>query len=148
MAKKFRIWDRKEKKMHYDSMIAHFHRLLLSAEGDLYMSVGTMDQHKITKCEAKDFNQVPQYEIMFFMGMHDKNKQPIYESDIIEWVDAKEEKQRIIVSINEKGLYSNISHFLLMQASLEVIGNIYEQTSILNSETYATDLCDVNRRQI
>jgi len=146
MAKKFRIWDRKEKKMHYDSMIAHFHRLLVSAEGDLYMSVGTMDQHKVTKCEAKDFNQVPQYEIMFFIGMHDRRETPIFEGDIVEWMDGLGKKQRIIVSIDEKGFYCNMSHFLLVQERLEIIGNIYQHTNLLNTQTHATDFCNVNRR--
>jgi len=76
-----------------------------------------------------------------YTGLKDKNEREIYEGDVLNYTngtyrpDGKTKHEphvtRIIVTIDSKGLYCNVSHFSLVTNSLEVIGNIHENPDLL-----------------
>lgn len=91
---KFRAWDKKRKKMWYPEnmqrgdMVDHkncgnlmshdIEQLAIGANGEIYI----LDE--CGNCEYSE-NIGEDYEIMWFIGMEDKNKKEIYEGDVVRW---------------------------------------------------------------
>ncbi len=79
--------------------------------------------------------------VMQYTGLRDKNGKEIYEGDVLNYTngtyrpDGKTKHEphvtRVIVTIDPKGMYCNVSHFSLVTNSLEVIGNIHENPDLI-----------------
>lgn len=112
---KFRVWD-------------NYHRCFLREDGcylkDIYH---VFDSH---------FDPRPEYRIMQYTGLKDKNGVEIYEGDIVEWVSthkgATQNKHIDEVRWMDDGwlcLYPWIHE--IGAAEMTIIGNIYENPELL-----------------
>lgn len=121
--RKFRVWDKQEKKYINDSFF------LFDSNGDLYIFIaGTL--HLLNESEKE------RYVIEFCAGIRDKNGQLIYDWDNIRFNDAKVDGVVVFV----KGAFcfkwkSNtfLLHHIVENVNgqidnhdLEIIGNIHE----------------------
>lgn len=114
---KFRAWDKELYKMLYPEHCF----LRINFRGEL------LDRHGV---------EIGNCELMQFTGLHDKNGKEIYESDLakdsngfIGEIAWHKERSSFIFHDSE-----NYNESLFNKVSLEVIGNIYENTELLNSE--------------
>ena len=111
---KFRFWDKETKTMQKIPMIELNHRITLD---------------KIFADDRVIFMQCT--------GMKDKNGKLIYEGDVIKRANAM--NQQYIIAWNDKGFWSASEHALsfcveTIMKDYEVIGNIYENPELLESE--------------
>lgn len=126
---KFRAWNKKEKRMVYDDEDS----IKISLQGLLsYMGVGLDTELR--------------YEIMQFTGLKDKNKNEIYEGDIVKYDDSPDEtegtpfKTCFIEKIEFRnggfGFNENTWDYWENEFSyeieyLKIIGNVYENKELL-----------------
>ena len=115
---KFRAWDLKENKMIYGTA-------LIENDGKWFMEIGKY----IDVWHEVDF--VTQYT-----GLKDINGEEIYESDILITKDIEGKKYQTCVTYEngmflsgEEPLYDDVFLF-----EAEVVGNIYENTELLDDE--------------
>ena len=132
---KFRIWDKNNKIMLYEFLIA---------------------QDDMDICNIPSYYK--EYEWLQFTGLKDKNEKEIYEGDIVEYNGAYAEDKKphnlLVEYHNKQGVgHWNSASFVLKEKiknkdvgrlgdflcmpdiTLEVIGNIYEDYKLLNKET-------------
>jgi len=127
---KFRAWDKERDRMILD----------VGFVSDSWFSKGTCILHKdMALIHKKDY-----FELMQFTGLKDKNKKKIYEGDILE--DTGENKSKIMgegiiryLVKFEEGCFTlgngiGLRNLTIYHNVLEVIGNIYENPELLNSD--------------
>jgi len=142
----FRVWDKKRKKMIYNSMDIEIEpkdsgRLVYSDIGDIAMGMdGTL--YLIDECGSYEYagNLGEDYEVMFYIGLKDKNRKAIYAGDIVVW------ERGIITNYKKMGIVrwnDEIAGFRVyyktegrefsrtLDEDCEVIGNIYENENLL-----------------
>ena len=122
---KFRVWDNERNAMfNSKSVDVDFF------EGKIEITSDTIRYDEVYTDEIKDF------ELMQYVGCKDKNNKEIYEGDIVK---TKEHIGQIIYSkgmffIDVKGdFYLPIYNVLEF---MEVIGNIYENPELLESDKF------------
>ena len=131
---KFRIWDKNNKIMLYEFLIA---------------------QDDMDICNIPSYYK--EYEWLQFTGLKDKNEKEIYDGDIVEYNGAYAEDKKphnlLVEYHNKQGVgHWNSASFVLKEKiknkdvgrlgdflcmpdiTLEVIGNIYEDYKLLNKE--------------
>lgn len=138
----FRVWDKKRKKMIYNSMDIEIEpkdrgKLVYSDIGDIAIGMdGTL--YLIDKCGNYEYagNLGEDYEIMFYTGLKDKNRKAIYAGDIIK-VNMFDEPMVVYFKDGyfgwgkyHHGKYSSFDPFGSSE-EIEVLGNIYENSDLL-----------------
>jgi len=122
---KFRAWDKQKKKMYYPK----FETNIQIDDGYVGFTNGRIDNGSF----ILDYNA----EIMQFTGLHDKNGKEIYEGDVIEgtWNDKKV-KGVVVFDEGMFGIEDVIGGdaYSLNRLNAEVIGNIYENPELLESQ--------------
>ena len=122
---KFRVWDNERNAMFNSKSVD-----IDFFEGKIEITSDTIRYDEVYTDEIKDF------ELMQYVGCKDKNNKEIYEGDIVK---TKEHIGQIIYSkgmffIDVKGDFYlpiyNVSEFM------EVIGNIYENPELLESDKF------------
>ena len=127
---KFRAWLKEERKMvNVETLFIGINRLCFgnSKTEDLFF---------------RDFEEV---ELMQYTGLKDKNGKEIYEGDIVILNDAEEENRCVVKY--KYGSYILVDGDLREDLSnveshkfLEVIGNIYENKSLLEENNWLNTL--------
>ena len=127
---KFRIWDKRNKKMIYKT---NTNKIYMSLDGKLYNGLN-----------GQDFSD--DFILMQYTGLKDKNGKEIYEGDIIKskyFGDFIVKNGIVRIMDNEAYQDNLVSGFYLQQVSskelwhldflkkCEVIGNIYENPELL-----------------
>jgi len=118
---KFRAWNKKERKMHYNPLlVVNFSGKILSPANDIHCG----------------YLECPDLELMQFTGLKDKNGNEIYEGDIVFYEGIQSLNEEDITSPIEWGKWcyviSNHKAFDIISArSFELIGNIYENPELL-----------------
>ena len=124
---KFRAWDNENRQM--------LEVQELNFEDCFYG--GGMQIRTTMYSDYFDYREMP---LMQYTGLHDKNGKEIYEEDIIEWTTYSGKKYRFSVEYSNKYAQYVIVNTLdvLMEyeplgdyENIEVIGNIYENSELL-----------------
>ena len=134
---KFRAWDRRYNKMHYQSTFAYFNDFFLSFEGEIKHAYGTKDAWSIDDIEQVDGK--PLVVLMQYTGLKDKNGKEIYEGDIVNFLPfhLREKKIRTtgVVEYKDDGFFVKFTAIgygrIQADHNIEVIGNIYENPELL-----------------
>lgn len=130
---KFRVWDKYEKQMYPISSIDYD---IFSQEIRI-IAVG----HKNGMCTAYNKNHnsekcdITALELMQYTGLRDKNGKAIWEGDIVEY----ENMTGKIMFFNGSFILSDLEEteeweLGVINAEIEVIGNIYENRELLGGE--------------
>lgn len=123
---KFRAWDLKNKKIIPVAMNCVY-RNRHSLHGDIYIY------------QAEPFGESVRIELMQFTGLKDSNGKEIYEGDIVEFSDRLTKIRDALGVVGFKNgsfiIYSGaITHYRWIDYDVEVIGNTYENHSLLEEE--------------
>ena len=107
---KFRAWDNKQNKMRNDGFSIYYDGSIQFADS----------------IESKDFI------LMQYTGLKDKNGKEIYEGDILHIItaDMVNLNYKCVVEWSENGYYKDFVNYDMA----EVIGNIYENPTLINKE--------------
>lgn len=134
---KFRAYDKDYERMTYfdDEDYLYQCPFILRLE-QVFKKDSNYDDYE--DFEYKDVTD--KLELMQYTGLHDKNGKEIYEGDIIEWTTLSGKKYRFsveysnkyaqYVSVNTKDVsmeYEPLGDY----ENIEVIGNIYENSELL-----------------
>ena len=132
---KFRVWDKKNNRMIKPKKFATVIPVL-----DFNGNLGVMDTYKNWHWHGI----VPEneYELMLFIGSHDKNGKEIYEVDIVLYdrnihkdIDTAKFK---VVWAKDRYVLQEIKHKYYIDdvtwELVEVIGNIYENPELLENK--------------
>jgi len=112
----FRIFDKKNKKMIEPFCIEPSHkRFQLGDDGYYDILFYDTDEHS---------------DIMRYTELQDRNKKPIYEGDIIGYLDNNGKDSIVVVVFRDGGFYPFAPDYLSLSIS-EVIGNIFENPELL-----------------
>jgi len=138
----FRVWDKKRKKMIYNSMdieiepkdseilvYSDIEDIAIGMDGTLYL----IDKCGNYECAG---NLGEAYEVMFYTGWKDKNRKAIYAGDIIK-VNMFDDPMVVYFKDGyfgwgkyHYGIYSSFDPFVPSE-EIEVLGNIYENLDLL-----------------
>jgi len=136
---KFRVWDKKTKKMRQLVNVV-FNTGFFGVESDdntvklIWVKGKDIIEYKDIQIQRED-----NFELMQYTGLHDKNGKEIYEGDIIkilggeyeqgfyEWDETVQIKDLIYDRFNLMMTISQIGN-----QAIEVIGNIWEDSDLLN----------------
>jgi len=124
---KFRVWDKHDKRMSYGTP-------------ELYDDmIGIRFEHFSVETDSFD-----DLIIMQSTGLKDKNGVEIYEGDVVKFIGTYKESKgkelgRYKVEWNDyyTGFYPLIDDYLRGNSEWEVIGKIYENPELLESESNA-----------
>lgn len=122
---KFRVWDKKEKKMHYDAQNTY----------DFMINNGGCFEESF-----KDVLEYDNYVVMQYTNCYDINGKEIYEGDIVETTRTLNHIVGKVVMIKgcwyiqdgKDSYYRLIPRFGVVEN--RVIGNVYENKSLLEEE--------------
>lgn len=94
------------------------------------MNNGGFLVNAITGMATNDVGMIPEFVLMQFTGLHDKNGKEIYEGDILH---EKKEKTAPMANngIDREIIVEDIRHLEFNEVHCEVIGNIYENPELL-----------------
>jgi len=118
---KFRAWDKENKKMLVQSPYMSFHLFHITPNGHVYKQ-----------------GKIQDYILLQYTGLKDKNGKEIYEGDIVRFFDIPYGQddvdfiEDIVVVQFEKGRFHKADRcWRDFKNAGEVIGNIYENTELL-----------------
>jgi len=140
---KFRIWNNTDKEMYFSKPLEFRNLGYMDIEdgGDgLYGLMG----HALTTSKGIDTNK-KEFIIQQFTGLKDKDGKEIYEGDIIIYNRAFEQEREVkelisFVRYQEAKFGFDLTGFngmffdLCDEYNLEVVGNIFENSELLNNE--------------
>ena len=117
-SKKFRLWDKENKKMIYPNLKNN--EFIVDMQGRVY-------KYK----DGKYKNVSKDFVIMDFTGLHDKDLNEIYEGDILKdektgMVGVVEYRHRSYVALCNYETYIPYDIFLGGLGNIKKVGNIYE----------------------
>ena len=132
---KFRAWDKENKKMIYQDPLLAFHRFMTWVDSHVY-----------------EEGKLMPYIMLQYTGIKDKNGNPIYEGDIMEYKGHKciecgqhvkypnHNPYTVFWTEHEVGFVcENDDNYMsprIWGKDMEVIGNIYEHPELLAQTTY------------
>lgn len=137
---KFRVWHETLKQMHYNDFI-------ITATG--YTAKLYQENDYMMKFNQYDLEFDKQCVVMQSTGLKDKNGKLIYEGDIVQFYDDEFLQTMKIIWDNDEldfkaiGLKKSVEcyeqdflylGYIKKEGSLEVIGNIYENSELLEVE--------------
>ena len=128
---KFRVWDKKRKKMFpISEMFFHAEPIDLGIIDYDWDTVTIWSDNKEIGEEVKRKNEIV---LMQFTGLKDKNNKEVYEGDMVK--DYSGETQEVIWDIHWNGMggwnltgHSGVYEWI---GEEEIIGNIYENPELL-----------------
>lgn len=131
---KFRAWDKEKKRL------LPITRMNWS---DWWVTCEPLLEHKPIPLEYGERNsfkneKTDRHILMQYTGLKDKNGKEIYEGDIIEALDGRDNNKSYILTVEwEQDVCSSgwtLSGIGWYQGELEVIGNIYENPELINQQ--------------
>lgn len=150
----FRIWDNERQEYLSDTCISfengekEITKYFIGLDG----TIGGYDDEG----NCFDIDNQESLEIELYTGIKDKNRQMVYENDIIAWDNNPKEKiikAKILKDEYETSFYAKIENDELMSLKqlnpyFRVIGNIHENTDLLESREFESKKlnCENNRR--
>ena len=111
---KFRAWDKNKRRLVFYDLTSRRPTVTHFGDGDpiIYSTLSVWQQ---------------------FTGLHDKNGKEIYEGDILEWVDAGGESERVVCEWDNEDAQWSFGEAGVgnLDAMYAVIGNIHETPELL-----------------
>ena len=134
---KYRVWDKVEERMDYN--VGLVGNRILFEYGDIDPNESYVDANSYVDI---DENNEKYFELMQYIGIKDKNKTNIYESDIVKvtWANGTKSINYIVKYAEDCAYYMlecvtdefELDTFCGYDTSqLEVVGNIYQNTEFL-----------------
>lgn len=123
---KFRAWDRDREEMFDD---------LLGTGYEAKRALMGLELHEYLRMVGGAFED---YVPMQFTGLLDKNGKEIYEGDILTYSVQGDKQTPTYIVENMCDLYARCndsdSYYRMDESSLEIIGNIYESSDLIEKE--------------
>jgi len=136
MVIKFRVWDKKEKKMIRSPDDADFNVVIV-----LPSLIQIHDKTKEMRCIKGDYLN-KRFVPMLYIGLTDINKNEIYKDDIVssaydKWIVAFGNGSFYLKSPSTNS-YMDLSSEIINWYDLEIIGNIWENPNLVKGGKNAT----------